>query len=364
MSDIDSNSDDKAAVNGTNTLTATRRQTLAFVGGFSGLGLISSRQAAAQSRSTQPTVNPDTEFSIALFPDTQYYSEQDNGIFEQMGQWVADNKDEYNIEMVLHEGDLVQNYGSDNENEWDVAQEAVDSLDAEDIPTVLALGNHDADNIREPETFRSRFPASRYEDIARTNETILEWGTFEGHSENAYLLQEINGERFLFITLEFGPRDAVLEWCGQLLETYSEATALVVTHTYLYHDGTRTDSGDDHAPGNYDERGLEGDYNNGEQMWQTELHSHENVAVVHSGHHIGGPYVARSKAHAEGNRTHQMFMNYQTIDNGGDGWLRLITINTNTYNAKVHTYSPYLDEWSSASEESFEFNLRAFNGGA
>lgn len=366
MFDTDSDSDGKAELNPTNTLSSTRRQTLTFLGGLGGLGLISSQRAAARSNSgsSGPNVDPTTEFSIVTFPDTQYYAEQDNGIFEQMGQWVADNKDEYNIKMFLHEGDLVQNYGTDNEDEWNIAQDAISRMDDENIPAVLTLGNHDADNIRDPETFRSRFPTSRYQEIERTNETILDWGTFEGSPENAYLLQEIHGERFLFITLEFGPRDAVLEWSGQVMHDKSEATAILVTHTYLYHDGTRTDSNDDHAPSNYEGRGLGSDYNNGEQMWQTELHFHANLAIVHSGHHVGGPFVARSKAHAKGNRTSQMFMNYQTIDNGGDGWLRLFTINTDTYDAEINTYSPYLEKWSDDGGESFEFNLRDFTEGS
>ncbi|WP_266080672.1 metallophosphoesterase [Haladaptatus caseinilyticus] len=357
-----------AESNQRNAPSATRRQTLAFVGGLGGLGFTASHRTAAQraSESSEPTVDSSTEFSVAIFPDTQYYAQQDNGIFEQMGQWVADNKEQYNIQMFLHEGDIVQSYGSDNDAEWDVAQDAIGRMDDANIPTVLSLGNHDADNIRDPQTFRSRFPATRYKETKESNETILDWGTFEGYAENAYFLQEIHGEQFLFLTLEFGPRDAVLKWAGQLLETYAEATAFLVTHTYTYHDGTRTDANDNFAPNWYEGGGLpEGsNYNNGEQMWQSELRYHENLANVHSGHHITGSYVARRTAHAEGNRTTQMFMDYQTIDNGGDGWFRLLTVNTQTYNAEITTYSPYLDKWSDDKEESFKFNLYPNKKGA
>lgn len=121
------------------------------------------------------TIDSDTEFSVAIFPDTQHYAEQNNGIFEQMCEWVAENRDEFNIQTVLHEGDLVHNYGSNNEDEWDIARDAIGEIDDENVPTVLALGNHDADDLRDPRTFRSRFPASRYEEIERTNETVLDW---------------------------------------------------------------------------------------------------------------------------------------------------------------------------------------------
>lgn len=357
-----------ASVDPENAQSITRRQTLALVGGLSGLGLMSSHRVAAQTDrgSSGLTVDSDTEFSVAVFPDTQYYAQQDNGIFEQMGQWVADHREEYNIQMFLHEGDLVQSYGSNNNDEWNIAQDAIGRIDEANIPTVLSLGNHDADNIRDPQMFRSRFPQSRYEETEQSNETILDSGTFEGYPENAYFLQEIHGEQFLFFTLEFGPRDAPLAWAGQIMQRYSEATAILVTHTYLYHDGTRTDSSDDHAPSAYEGSRLPegGESNNGMEMWETELRSHENLALVHSGHHIGGPLVARNTAHAPGNRTSQQFMNYQTIENGGDGWFRLVTVNTKTYGVEINTYSPYLDEWSDEKDESFELNLNSLRKGA
>lgn len=353
----ENNSDGGSGTSLTNRISSTRRRTLALLGGLGGFGLVSNRPAVARD---EPTVD-ETEFSVAIFPDTQYYAEQDNGIFERMGGWVADNRDEFNIETVLHEGDLVQSYGSNNEDEWEVARDAIGRIEEGDVPTLLALGNHDADDVRDPRTFRSHFPASRYEGIERTTETVLDAGTFEGSSENAYLLQEIHGERFLFVALEFGPRDVALEWAGRLMEDHAEATAILLTHTYLFHDGTRTDADDDHAPGAY-EGGLlpEGsDYNNGEEMWRNELRFHENLAIVHSGHHVGGSHASRRTDRARtGSRVDQLFMNYQTIDNGGDGWLRLLTIDTETYDAEVNTYSPYLDEWSDDERESFEFDLR------
>lgn len=363
-----SDTKDNASVDPENVQSITRRQTLALAGGLSGLGLMSSHRVAAQTdrKNSGLTVDSDTEFSVAVFPDTQYYAQQDNGIFEQMGQWVADHREEYNIQMFLHEGDLVQSYGSNNDDEWDIAQDAISRIDEANIPTVLSLGNHDADNIRNPQTFRSRFPRSRYEDIEQNNETILDWGTFEGYSENAYFLQEVHGEQFLFLTLEFGPRDAPLAWAGQIMQRYSEATAILVTHSYLYHDGTRTESSDNHAPSAYEGSRLPegGESNNGMEMWEAELQSHANLALVHSGHHIGGPLVARSTAHASGNRTSQQFMNYQTIENGGDGWFRLVTVNTQTYNTEVNTYSPYLDDWSEESDESFKINLNSLRNGS
>lgn len=379
-----SDSDDTAKLSSTNVQSSSRRRMLALLGGIGGLGMASSQPVVAHRNSKntnsnntgrgKPNVDPDTEFSIAIFPDTQYYAEQDNGIFEQMAQWVADNKEKYNIQTFLHEGDIVQNNGSNNKKEWNIAQNAIGEIEDADIPAIVSLGNHDADNIRNPQTFRSRFPKSRYAKMKQSNETILDWGTFEGEPENAYLLQEIQGQRFLFMTLEFGARSAALEWGRQVDSDHPEAMTILTTHVYLdvpegksspQWAGDGAVSGYVQLPENagpgFIPTGAE--FNNGHQMWQGSLRYWENLVNVHSGHFAGGEVTGnfvgrRTDFTNTGNRVTQMRMDYQTIDNGGDGWFRLFTINTDTYDAEISTYSPYLDEWSEYDGESFEFNLQ------
>ena len=62
-------------------------------------------------------------FTIAVIPDTQYYSESFPAIFDQQTQWIAANAQTQNIVFVAHLGDLVENYNSTTE--W---QNAVHSM--------------------------------------------------------------------------------------------------------------------------------------------------------------------------------------------------------------------------------------------
>lgn len=293
-----------------------------------------------------PAVNSN-DVTVAVLPDTQNYSKLDNGIFGQMTQWIVDNQDAYNIEAVIHVGDLVDGYDSATA-EWDVAEAAMDKLDNAEIPTLVGLGNHDASDIRNPTTYRNRFPASRYD--------FLQSGTYEGHPENAWFRLSLNGEAFLFLAVEFGPRQEVLDWADTVLSTHNDATALMSSHTHVWVDGTLVDEDDDYSPSNYS---LGGDSHNGKELWRQLLTNHDNVGAIFSGHHITGPRVNHRLSYtATGSGVSQQFINYQQLSNGGDGWMRLLTIDTGTLAAEATTYSPYLDKWGTKAAQKFNVQLR------
>jgi len=292
-----------------------------------------------------PTIT-DSDLSICVIPDTQYYCEQDNGIFEAMTQWVVDEQDTYNIEVVLHEGDLVQNYDSAPNAEWAVAETAIGTLDSANIPALLATGNHDAvqGDPRDLGEFRARFPASRYSDIQAANATITDHGTYDGNPENAYLVQEVGGESFIYVALEFGPRDAAVEWASGLFADHPDCHGILVTHSYLYQDGTHVEDGDDFAPGSY---GLT-DYNTGRELWLSLVSANENILATASGHHLGSQEATRLRGYNQtGRRVQQQYFNYQTRSNGGDGILRLLSIDTESLSTQSTAYAVETDKWLS-----------------
>jgi len=53
----------------------------------------------------------DPDFSIVLFPDTQYYNGQNSYVFSDQANWVVANQSALNIKMVLGLGDIVDGGG-------------------------------------------------------------------------------------------------------------------------------------------------------------------------------------------------------------------------------------------------------------
>jgi hypothetical protein len=58
----------------------------------------------------------------------------------------------------------------------------------------------------------------------------------------------------------------------------------------------------------------------------------------------------------KGNRVYQMLANYQDLENGGNGYMRLVTCHTGRGVVDVRTYSPYLDKYLDDSENQFEYD--------
>src|SRR5215467_802699 len=56
-----------------------------------------------------PTTDPD--FSIVLFPDTQYYNSTNAYVFQDQANWVATNQSALKIKMVVGLGDIVDGGG-------------------------------------------------------------------------------------------------------------------------------------------------------------------------------------------------------------------------------------------------------------
>ena len=71
-------------------------------------------------------------FTIAVLPDTQYYSEKYPAIFTQQTQWIAEWAKAQHIVFVSQVGDLVEDYNMDAE--WNNAKNAMAVIRNAGIP--------------------------------------------------------------------------------------------------------------------------------------------------------------------------------------------------------------------------------------
>src|SRR5690625_6826851 len=66
-----------------------------------------------------------------------------------------------------------------------------------------------------------------------------------------YATLMISGEPYIFMSLEFAPRDEVIEWANDILRKHHDHKAMIVTHSFLYINGERTQPGANHHPHSY-----------------------------------------------------------------------------------------------------------------
>jgi predicted MPP superfamily phosphohydrolase len=296
---------------------------------------------------TQPQQSP---FCIVVLPDTQHYTRRFTHIFIEQTEWIAENREKMNIAAVIHLGDITD---SNSRAEWEAAARAFDVLEGK-IPLCLAAGNHDTGpegkrSTLETEMLDVFFPPEKLE--------TTPWfgGMFEKHSiKNAYYIIDAGGVQFIVMCLEFGPRDAVLEWAGEILEKHHDKTAIIVTHCYLNYDSTRVGDNDAYNPHRYPHGG-----NDGEEIWDKLIRVLPNVSFVLSGH-VGGDGTGRQTSRSDsGNLVHEMVSNYQLRRSGGNGWLRIMQFVPEENRVYIQTYSPYLDRYDKRKKNNFsvEFHM-------
>lgn len=265
------------------------------------------------------SVNADKgEFSFFIIPDTQVMTEWHAPLFGKMADWVVAHAQSLHVKMILHLGDVVDD-GMLDMKQVDIASAGLDKIDQADIPMLIAPGNHDYDTMldhnRSLSVFNQYFGLRRYRDKA--------WfgGVFEeGRAENCYATLTINGVPYLFLALEFGPRDEVLAWVDGVLTKHRDHNAIIITHCYMFIDGTRNKPGDAHNPKLY--KGAAG-ANDGEDMWNKCFRKHGNIRAIYSGHQVPVSISYRTDLGDHGNPVFQSFQNWQDADHGGAGRMRI-----------------------------------------
>lgn len=292
-------------------------------------------------------------FAFVILPDTQYYASAHPEILDAQTQWIIKERAADNLLLVLHEGDIVD---KDEATQWTRASDSLHDLDGV-VPYVLSAGNHDYQRagkfVSRHSMLDTYFPTATFAAMPSFG------GTFEpNHVENSFQLVDAPGGPWLILSLEFGPRDAVLEWANRIVKQHASTPAIVVTHAYLYSDDTRYDhlSRPDQLwnPHLYLDDSVPGSVNDGEEIWRKLILGNDNIRFVLCGHDLEDGVGRLTSVRPDGSQVHQILANYQTLSLGGDGFLRLMRFSPTERRVALRTYSPYLNTFKTDPDNQFE----------
>ncbi len=276
-------------------------------------------------------------FSLIVLPDTQVYAMNYPDIFQAQMKWIRKNADGLNIAAVIHEGDITSN---NNDPEWKVAKSAFNQIDRT-VPYILAAGNHDlwGYNCSPSQPRGSRF--NNYFTQKEYNEKPWYADHYHGSgNENAQYYFNAGNLQFMVITLDFGAPDEVLAWADAAVSANEDKRTIIVTHCYMNFNNRRVGPGDAYNPHLFDY-----DANDGEEIWNKFVKKHNNIFLVVSGHVVGNCASRLTSIGEKGNEIHQVLANYQMLNHGGDGWLRIILFMPDANEIVFLTYSPYLKRY-------------------
>ncbi|MGE5735443.1 MAG: Ig-like domain-containing protein [Acidobacteriota bacterium] len=355
--------------------------------------------SAGSARSAQASMSgSDPDFSIVLFPDTQYYNGSYNYLFQDQVNWVVANQAALNIKMVIGLGDIVDGGGypvdstgkivgtcqttppSTWQKQWQQAQAAVKILTSHGIPYQPTIGNHDYDCQADRPQPRIASNYFYYFGPPNFQPTAYILDAAGKRTPNFYRTVKIGSTTYMVLSLELFPQSSILTKANQLISSFP-GPVIVATHAYLSNDGAGPTFGSTFPAGSayplcsgfpssvfgclndsiasYNPAGGGTD---GIGLWYKLVGVHSNIFMALSGHvrnpkpgnypgvpsYNGVGYVDCSVQSwttlcSNPYRPIQMLSDFQGRGNGGYfgyGYLRILTVSPKNKTVSIFTYSP------------------------
>ncbi len=278
-------------------------------------------------------------FSVIVLSDTQLYASAYPEIFSSQIDWILQEKEKLNIQFVSHLGDIV-NDNSTVAKQWHEMTNELSKLDGI-VPYALSPGNHDADFSDDEhvsfETFNQAFPADKFRKYS--------WyeGGYLGNQNSSQLIS-VNDTQLLFIHLQIDPPDDALEWAENIVRQHRDTMTVIATHAFVYDD----------LPFRSEVSHYGGRGNAGEDIWHKLIKTNSNIRLVLSGHfhtRTGENYL--TSTNASGQEVHQVVQNFQDLEKGGNGFLRIFRFVPTRNEIKVSTYSSYIGKYKRGRKSNF-----------
>lgn len=259
----------------------------------------------------------DSSFEVIVMPDTQFYSQDYPELLTQQVQWILNHSQDNKVVMVLGNGDVADDQV---EAQYIIANNSLSPLIDSNIPYLIGRGNHDEGGSY----YETYFPASRFDIDGNL-----------GEMNNSYKRLEINEENYTFFNLNNDPTLAEINWLKGIMDTYPDDYVFIATHDCLETTGSLTTTG--------------------QYIWGN-LSSYDNILAFFCGHNHA---EARTTQLSDtGKIVNFLLADYQSWDNGGEGYLRQYTINPDTRSIRARSYSTNLSYYNRSEESDFVVGIQ------
>lgn len=287
---------------------------------------------------------------LILVPDAQTYANQSHltHIYGNIAAWINSMADE--VKFVLQQGDITQ---LNDAAQWSIAAGALNLLEGRNIPMTYCAGNHDMGrhgDSRNTTNMNAYLPHSRY------SRHDYFGGTFEpGKVDNTWHTFSKGDYKFLILSLEYLPRNKVIDWAKTVIASHPKHNVIINTHSYL-------GSGDNLNTG-IPQDGLKatGDEapNDGKNLWEKLVRQYANVRFVFSGHVLGDGAGKLVSTGLNGNKVYQFIANYQGgVDGTQDernGMNRILDIEPEHRRFTIRTYSDYQKRFNTRTDQVYYY---------
>lgn len=297
-------------------------------------------------------------WTMVILPDTQHYAENYPDILYSQTEWIAAHKDSHNIQMVVHEGDITDRKTA---IEWTRAKTAMNMLGTAGVPYSMCIGNHDRDGTTRETLFNDPAyfgPGSPYASqpqfqpgaggFYQAGKTANSWSTFNA-----------GGQDWLIFSVEYGPSNEMVAWMDSVAAAHPNHNFILNTHVYLYYDNTRYDYATYGTSQQWTPHAWAApdSVNDGQELWDKLIKKYPTWKFTFNGHVLADGTGWLGSVGDAGNVVHQLLIDYQERDLGGEGYLRIMEFENDGQTVSVSSYSPYLGSYLRAYDHDFTLNM-------
>lgn len=302
------------------TITALVQHTEGFAGENH-----TNRKSTVEKNHPEDTERSEYDFSIAWESDTQYYHQTPEyfGHQQAIHDFVLDQREEQNIQYLIHTGDIVNNW--DQQYQWDAADPEYQRLDDAGMPYGVLAGNHDVGGIlADYGAYSQCFGEERYAGNPW-------YGGSHQDNRGHFDLITAGGVDFLMLYMGWDPQQEQIDWMNEVLAKYPERVAVINLHEFML-----TTGGLGPIP---------------QRILDEVVEPNPNVRVVTSGHYHDAfkrefEYDDDGDGVMDRTATAMLF-DYQGLEQGGLGYLRLLQFDNVGEQMRVRTFSPSLEKYNS-----------------
>ncbi|MGX6447776.1 LamG-like jellyroll fold domain-containing protein, partial [Patulibacter sp. S7RM1-6] len=302
-------------------------------------GLLATGTGVATAAPAPGDASTVSSFTLAVLPDTQFYSryatpETGNQFakfgsnpFESQTAWLTKNAQELEIPFVAHLGDVVDQVSKPQQ--WTVADDAMKTLEGAGLPYSILAGNHDVLDSSsskyddqydlEQEPYPKTFTRQRAEANAAT------FGGMDKTGFNTWHTFAAEGRQFLVLALSWNASDATLEWANQVIADHPTLPVILTTHSLI---AIEADA----------ETPLETDY--GLRLWDKLIRKNDQIFLTFNGHSHGATRL--TKKNDFGHDVHEVLLDYQMAYQGGNGYLGLYEFDFTNDRINAESVSPWV----------------------
>ncbi len=289
-------------------------------------------------------------FVFVALPDTQNYTSITSpaDLYTRQTQWIVENEETMNIRFVTHLGDLVNSPSS--QSQWLRCTDAMNLMNNQ-VPYGTCPGNHDLASGDTNYITRFGPNPTHSSSVGRWinpgNSQPYDW--YRGASPrgySSYQVVTVNGRDYMFLHLDMDCPDQDLVWAAGVLAAHPKTLTMVTTHNYLAETGGSGIYGSGTGQRGYTAQAnisIGPDRNRPLDVFNSVVKPFNQVYMVICGHNFG-TYNLEATNNA-GKKVHEVLADWQSLPNGGNGFLRIMEFRPQQNQIVNTSYSPYLGRY-------------------